>query len=922
MWDSTWEVECVSLQTKHMKIHYMLFFSLLMFSATGQKPFLSNLQAGANFPIYTTYAAPMERSNYLNDEGYKFRFYIDSLGADFVTDNGGDLGLAFKLDGKVVYRVADMFKKPIITASYPDVVFYEMYPFEHIRAVCALVVYDSRLALLEVRLTNEGPYFTEAEVFTFYRNSRGISTLKRSDDYRQLKFLHTVQADAWTQEHSVAHIDTLQNVFGIREDADGVGVIGAMEGEAVFPAPLALPPSFDSMLITGNIYLPLGAMLVDDQPTCLFQLVSEANQDTILTERSGSFGEAVKRDGQFAIDATWLGSLATSYRVAAVHAPSGEIGFQRLESKEGKLPKGLRIQLGEGRLPPTVSKITVKRVLDKNTIKWVMPQGSDLKFSVYRRAYPSPLYVRIAKNVTADSLIDANLPDGAVFGYVVATQSRTGMIGMQSPEATDMQGLSFEAFLNEPERYISKDIVANQPDWIKQGGAKMLCFYRKVTMPPKEVQVIRSYRLVSQVGERVDTLLENMYHILAVEWNTFVTENEQRTKHIKAPLGLDSMQLALYWSAVNMMRQGFYQPIGKCEHPFYTFSREPQWGWGHGGQVMHESLSMLAFGNIDPITAKGSQRIFAERQLPNGYINYRTGPFLDEQIPTNGALTISAPWYAYVNNELYKQNGDRVFLKEMYESSKKYYQYIIENRDVDHDGFCEWGGNAVLESVRDNKVAVWDQVGDPANFEALDLNCMLVREAKALESMANALFLPNDAVQWKTDYTARAETINRLCWNADRGFYYHINRKNHSFTFLNENDLLRNEITGFLPLWAGVATPEQAKKLQEHITNGNEFARTYGLPSLSASDPYYNPKGYWNGPTWVQWSLLITRGLADYGYRTEAKAITFHTADGMIKTLQKTHDFWEFYSPDDPWGGYHKSYIWAGLIKTMLEETQ
>ena len=903
-----------------LRIQFLLWLS---FAAVAQKPFLSDLKAGADFPLYTTYAAATERSNYLNDEGYKFQFYFDSLGADFVTDNGGDIGLAFKLDGKVVYRVADMYKAPVITASYPDVVFYEMYPFEHIKAVCALVVYDSRLAMTEVRLVNEGSYFVEAEVFAFYRNRKGLSMLSRSEDYRQIKFLHTVQPDAWTREHDIAHIDTFQNVYGIREDADGVGVIGCFGGGSVYPSPLALLPASDSLEITGRIFLPLGAMLTDDQPTCLFQLVAENSQDTILTARSGSFGEAVKRDGEFAIDAALLGDLTASYRVAALHVPSGEMGFQRIELEDNKLPKNIKIQLGEGRLPPTVSRIYVKRVLDKNTVKWDLPQGSDLKFSVYRRAYPSPLYVRIARDVVADSLIDGGLSDSIVYGYVVATQSRTGMIGMQSPEATDMQGLSFEDFVRQPEDYISKDVLSNQPDWVKDGGTQILCFYRKITMPPKEPQVVRTYRLVSRVGERVDTLLENMYHILAVEWQSFITENERATKHLKAPTGLDTFQTALYWSAVNMMRQGFYQPIGKATQPFYTCSREPQWGWGHGGQTMFTSLSMLAFGDISPKIAKGSQRIFAERQLADGYINYRTGPYLDEQIPaSDSTLTASASWYAYVNNELYAQNGDRVFLKEMYESSKKYYHYLIKNRDVDHDNFCEWGGNAIFESVRDNKSAVWDQVGDPTNFEALDLNCLLVKEAKSLEAMANSLFLPAEAAEWKADYAARTEAINRLCWHVDRGFYYHINRKNHGFTHIAENDLLRDEIIGFLPLWAGVCTPEQAKKLHEHLTNPNEFARTYGLPSLSAADPYYNPKGYWNGPNWVQYSFLITRGLHDYGYHAEAQNITFRTADGMIKTLQRTHDFWEFYSPDDAWGGYHKSYIGAGLIKKMLEETQ
>ncbi len=38
----------------------------------------------------------------------------------------------------------------------------------------------------------------------------------------------------------------------------------------------------------------------------------------------------------------------------------------------------------------------------------------------------------------------------------------------------------------------------------------------------------------------------------------------------------------------------------------------------------------------------------------------------------------------------------------------------------------------------------------------------------------------------------------------------------------------------------------------------------------------------------------------------------------MIAQLKKDHDFWEFYSPDEAWAGYHRTYIWAGIIDRML----
>ena len=109
-------------------------------------------------------------------------------------------------------------------------------------------------------------------------------------------------------------------------------------------------------------------------------------------------------------------------------------------------------------------------------------------------------------------------------------------------------------------------------------------------------------------------------------------------------------------------------PEGKCKDNYYVFSREPKWGWGYGGQVFHESLSMLAYAYMDPAGAMNSQRVYFERQHPDGYINYRTGPYLDETIEFKGKLTSSAPLFNYENLEIFKVTRDKHFLEEAYTS--------------------------------------------------------------------------------------------------------------------------------------------------------------------------------------------------------------------------------------------------------------
>jgi glycogen debranching enzyme len=150
------------------------------------------------------------------------------------------------------------------------------------------------------------------------------------------------------------------------------------------------------------------------------------------------------------------------------------------------------------------------------------------------------------------------------------------------------------------------------------------------------------------------------------------------------------------------------------------------------------------------------------------------------------------------------------------------------------------------------------------------------------------------------------------------GFFYYLDKRDNDFTYAAADDLKRQEIVGFFPLWAGIASTEQASRLVGHLQNPAKFGRPFGLPSLAADDPYYNPKGYWNGPVWIELNYLVFRGLLDYGYHELAREMAVRIFANIIHHLKTDHSFWEFYSPDELWGGYHQTYVWTGIVARML----
>jgi len=411
----------------------------------------------------------------------------------------------------------------------------------------------------------------------------------------------------------------------------------------------------------------------------------------------------------------------------------------------------------------------------------------------------------------------------------------------------------------------------------------------------------------------------------------------------------DPARRLIYWSALNLARQCMLPGEGRVRYNYYVFSREPTWGWGHDGQVFHESLSMLAYALFDARSAMDSQRIFMEAQDGDGYIPYRIGPYAVRTFPVKGERTSSAPFLSWTSWEVYRTARDlrtkgaggvepeeaRRFLRQALGAGESFMRFWSDHRDADHDGLFEWGGNAVLESVRDSQVPIWELLGKddptaPSLVEAVDLNSMLVREMRALGDMAEELGEKPSAARWRERAEALAARINATMWDPETRFYYNVDRATNGFTVKTPAgttlDLRRKEIIGFLPLWAGVAPPDRAQALVHHLTNPAEFWRRFGVPTLAADDPGYEPRitrcCQWNGAVWLEWNYLVFDGLRHYGYRREARELGERMIEAAALQLRRNHRFWESYSPDEETLASPMNYIWDSILARVIVDLE
>jgi hypothetical protein len=463
----------------------------------------------------------------------------------------------------------------------------------------------------------------------------------------------------------------------------------------------------------------------------------------------------------------------------------------------------------------------------------------------------------------------------------------------------------------------------------ESGTASLIALQENLTLAPGGQASVRFVRAVQDAGRPLEELAADARAALGADLQRCVDENVALYSRVPRPVFKTAADRLVYLGAFNLVRQCMLPPSGQTSRNFYVFSRNPVWGWGHGHQVMHESLSMIPYALLDPRSAEESQRVYIEQQYEDGLIAYRHGPRGPQVYPHEGVPTTSAPFFAWTSWEVYLAGKNREFLRDAYRAGAAFIRYLERERDTDRDGMFEWGPYGIIENVRDGWNVVFQLFSEGTDegrdisheLDVLDLTCEVANEMHYLGLMAKELGDTVGVREWKAKHARVAGLINGTMWDPQDGFYYNVSKEDNSFVFEGAS-LKRKELIGFLPLWARVADKEQARRLVAHLTNTASFWRRYGVPTLAADDPHYTPfvDGCcrWNGAVWLLWDYMVMRGLSNYGYHDLARKVGEKMMLAVTTQLSLNHRFWESYSPDFPVQESPSNYIWDSIMARVL----
>ena len=298
-------------------------------------------------------------------------------------------------------------------------------------------------------------------------------------------------------------------------------------------------------------------------------------------------------------------------------------------------------------------------------------------------------------------------------------------------------------------------------------------------------------------------------------------------------------------------------------------------------------------------------KVFLDRQQPDGFVSRTLG--ITYPRPTQ----MFKPFLAQIAVLGSKQNGDDYewLRAKYYEQLQKYLDRWFAY-DTDGNGLPVW--NSSDASGMDNQLSRSGSF-DTYEDEGVDLACYLFRELQAMEIIAGKLGKKNDKATYKAHAERLANAINKVFWDDKDGFYYDRNQK-------SGKRIPVKSVAGFLPLWAGVASPQQAERLvHEHLLNKSEFWLAYPVATYAKSEPdfYEGTHGEcnWRGPAWIPTNYMILHGLMDYGFTEVAQRLSEKTFHMALKNNPATR---EYYNSDSGTGnGMNPFWGWSSLAYVM-----
>lgn len=192
------------------------------------------------------------------------------------------------------------------------------------------------------------------------------------------------------------------------------------------------------------------------------------------------------------------------------------------------------------------------------------------------------------------------------------------------------------------------------------------------------------------------------------------------------------------------------------------------------------------------------------------------------------------------------------------------------------------GDRSMRESGFDISFRFGPYGADTHRYIPVCLNSLLYKTETDMQRIATILGRDHDAKLWQQRGQTRRELMRKYLWDEQRGMFFDYN-------FETQKRSRYEYATTFYPLWAGLATTEQARSVARNLP-------IFEQPGGLVMSPY-DTGAQWDYPYgWAPIQLLAAEGLRRYGFEEQANRISTQWLSTVVANFRKDGTIREKYN--------------------------
>lgn len=338
----------------------------------------------------------------------------------------------------------------------------------------------------------------------------------------------------------------------------------------------------------------------------------------------------------------------------------------------------------------------------------------------------------------------------------------------------------------------------------------------------------------------------------------------------------------LYYKCLSVNKVNVHTAEGRIPCRWTTPDRVPHkfmWLWD-------SAFHTMAFMQYDIEMAKDALWAILCQQSEDGFIAHMYSPGVYQSKVTQPQVLAWASW------TLYQKTNDKEFLAKSLPILKKYLLWAVRERDVNQNGLLEWATNYANVTCRCDESGLDNspRFDTPYPLDAVDFTTYLANDAGYVAKICAELGDEKGREEFQALHDSVRDKINELLWDEEDGMYY-------DRTFEGELTKVQTPFS-FLPMFAGLASKEQVKRLVENLTNEETFWTEMPVPTISKQHPVYSCD-MWRGCSWLNIDYFLILGLRRYGYLKEAEELRKRVLSAVSKWYEETGNVFEFYDAEN-----------------------